>query len=68
MAQTLTGFLRNRAEHIEHMRDELFELQHGLEGAEVEHKGQEALIMHVDWANRQVYLNYDDVNFEWVDF
>jgi hypothetical protein len=66
--QTLIGFLSKRAEKIEEMRADLFELQFGLEGAEIEHKGQEALIMHVDWNTRQVYLNYDDVNFEWVDF
>jgi hypothetical protein len=37
-------------------------------GAETEHNGRSAIVMEVDWENREVLLNYDDVNMEWISF
>lgn len=64
----LVDFMKKRSKKIEDTKEELFELQHGLEGGEVIHKGKETIIMEVDWNEKEVLLNYDDVNFEWVSF
>jgi hypothetical protein len=61
-------FLQKRAKKIEDVQEDLFELKHGLEAAEVEHNGKSALIMEVDSEEKAVLLNYDDENFEWVEF
>ncbi|QIW88806.1 hypothetical protein P59_209 [Bacillus phage P59] len=61
-------FLRRQAKEIEEVEEKLFELQTDIIAAEVEHEGRSALIMEVDWEEKAVYLNYDDVNFEWVEF
>jgi hypothetical protein len=60
--------MQRRAEMVEDMKEELFNLQYGLDGAEVEHNGEPAIIMEIDWKERAVLLNYDDVNMEWVEF
>jgi hypothetical protein len=64
----LINSLKNRAETIEEMKESLFELQYGLDGAEVEYQGEEAIVMDIDWVEKQVLLNYDDENMEWVSF
>jgi hypothetical protein len=64
----LINSLKNRAETIEEMKESLFELQYGLDGAEVEYQGKEAIVMDIDWVEKQVLLNYDDENMEWVSF
>lgn len=64
----LIKFMQKRANKIEELKEELFELKYDSIGAEVMHEGNEAIIMEIDWENREVLLNYDDVNMEWVSF
>lgn len=64
----LIKLMKKRNEKIENTQEELFELMNDLDGAEVEYQGKEAIIMHIDWNEKQVLLNYDDINMEWVSF
>ena len=51
---------------IEELREEISELEDNLIGIEITHEGKEAIVMEMDWDAEEVYLNYDDENFEWV--
>lgn len=64
----LMELLKKRSKKIEETYDLLFELENGLVGADVEYQGKEAIIMQVDWEDKSVLLNYDDVNMEWIAF
>lgn len=60
--------MQGHSKRIEALKEELDELEDGLMGAEVTHNGKQAVINGVDWEEKAVYLNYDDVNYEWVTF
>lgn len=63
-----TEYLKKLDEKIEDAKEKVFELQTGVIGAEVEYDGESALVMEVDWEEKKVLLNYDDVHMEWVSF
>lgn len=64
----IVEFLQERREEIEQLREKLHELEDGLDGADVEHEGRAAIIMHVDWDAQYVMLNYADEDMRWLPF
>ncbi|WP_226035721.1 hypothetical protein [Aquibacillus saliphilus] len=64
----LIKLMQKRSDRIENVKEDLFELETDLIGAEVRHEDKEAMIMEIDWMQKAVLLNYDDVNMEWITF